>query len=353
MLILNDLHLSVQRKSGTTPTSQEALRSYLFGSFQKAVAGSHETHLLILGDLFDEFEVAPRDWLDTYLVLSQWLSEGKRLTLVAGNHDHSPKAMRVSSFGMLAKVLDEQSGNVNVISIDEFKYVAPHTAALAHCSNQTAFDTKLKGLLEDADLPQYLLLHANYNNEFAERGDHSLNVSVEQAEAFTSRGTTLVFAHEHQARSAFGGKVFVMGNQWPSSIADCQHNPGNTKFAHVLHDGRIDQIVTWSADEDAGYVDVPWHHLDQPIASNVKFVRVSGDATSAQAAEVITAIAKFRRESDAFVVSNAVRIDGIVETEELPASFEVAKTFDVMQYIRQHLDEAEIAVVEGLMQEQS
>ena len=36
MLILNDLHIGFRRVGGTTPASQEALRTYLFDNLERA-----------------------------------------------------------------------------------------------------------------------------------------------------------------------------------------------------------------------------------------------------------------------------------------------------------------------------
>lgn len=351
MLILNDVHIGVQRKGGTTPASQEALRTYLFQSLRQLLTTTEETELVILGDLFDQFEVPPRDWIDTYEILSNWLSNDNALILVAGNHDYQPRGVQVSSFQMLANVLQRQSDDTIVIGIDEYARIAPGVIALAHCSSQQVFDQKLNEILnlDLASLPTHLLLHANYDNKFVEHSDHSLNVSLEQAKAFAERGTTLVFAHEHQARNP-RKNVIVLGNQWPTSIADCLGNPGNEKCGHILLEGELSKFTTWSA--TGSFVEVDWLDLNN-VPAGAKFVRVTGDVGSAEAGDVITKIAAFRRGSDAFIVSNAVRVDGIVEAEDLPATFEVAKKFDVMNYIREHLTEQEMEVVERLIKEEA
>jgi metallophosphoesterase superfamily enzyme len=92
MLLLNDIHIGVQRKGGTTPASSEAMRSYLFDSLRGVLGTTAETHLVIVGDLFDQFSVSERDWLDTYMLLQSWLFDNpdRKLTLIAGNHDHQP-----------------------------------------------------------------------------------------------------------------------------------------------------------------------------------------------------------------------------------------------------------------------
>lgn len=367
MLILSDIHIGVNRQGGTTPASREGLRQYLFTAFEDAMHTS-ETHTCILGDLFDQFEIEGRDWVQTYLVLSDYLSRpnggfSNKLTLVAGNHDHSPKALRVSSFEMLCKVLVEQFGpeRVHVIAIDQYDVVEEGVFALAHCSNQDIFDEKLKSLLDTfVQAGSRVLLHANYDNHFATNSDHSLNVSEEQAKSFADKGATLYFAHEHQARKALGGSVVVFGNQWPTSVADCLNN--DIKYAHVLNGG-VTQIATWARDlgdinegamaaEALGYGEIDWRNLDETGDPDMPplFIKVIGKASSNEAGDCMSAIAKFRHMSKAFVITNGVKIEGVLDNEALPESFEVTKAFDVIEFINSNLDEPQRAAVKKLQE---
>lgn len=350
MLLISDIHIGFSRSAGTTPQSQEALRTYLLTKLQETLRDTPETHLCILGDLFDTFEVAPRDWLSAYGLLSSW-AYVRRLTLVAGNHDHSPKGYKVSSFQMLCTVLQQAyPDHVQVIGINEYAEVTPGAVALAHCSNQDIFDMKLAELLERVENRE-VLLHANYANGYTTNSDHSLNVSEEQAQTFIAKGCTLVFAHEHQARVALDGGVVVLGNQWPTSVADCLGN--DSKKLHVMGADTMFSIPTWQGadDAEAPFRIVDWRELGLVDLAQPGFIRVTGDASRNEAAEVVNTIAKFRSRSNAFVVTNSVRIEGIVQIEELPKTFEAAKKFDVMQFIRKNLSEREMAVVERLAAE--
>lgn len=360
MLILNDIHIGVQRQAGTTPTSQEALRNYLFTQLRSTLKASTEDHLLVLGDLFDTFETPTRDFVETFLIFSEWLSAtgSHRLTLVAGNHDHSPKALKVSSFQALCFVLGETyPDQTHIVGIDEWAEIDKGVIALAHCSNQDIFDQRLAEVLKaaaDAEewaKPHHLLLHANFDNHFAVQSDHSLNVSEDQAKAFNEIGVTLVFAHEHQARKALGGGVVVLGNQWPTSVADCLGN--DEKFVHTLVDGVITKVKTWGADTSGAFARLDWRDLfTAQLSENVGFFRVDGTASSNEASDVINFVAKFRQQSSAFVITNAVKIDGLVQNEALPESFEAAKKFDVMDFIKGQLEPDEYAAVLKLQGEQ-
>jgi hypothetical protein len=345
MLILNDIHIGHHRAGGTTPASRETLRAYLFQSLRDVLEVSGESHLAILGDLFDDFEVPAADWVVTFQILEQHLAAQGTLTLIAGNHDHSPRGGKVSSFEMLCEVLQKAyPTSCRVLGINGIGEIEPNVWAIAHCPNQDLFNMRLEQALKVA--PKYLLLHANFHNEFAVESDHSLNVSREVAQSFKDVGTTLVFAHEHQARTALGGSVVVLGNQWPTSVSDCLNN--DEKFAHVLTPAGLEKMATWTIrDAVAPFAEVDWRELDDQIG----FVRVTGEAKSSEASEVINAIAKFRVKSEAFVITNSVQIDGIAETASLPVNFDAVKKFDVTDFIKKNLTDEEYAVVENLITE--
>lgn len=351
MIILNDLHISVNRVSGTTPQSREDLRNYVFAEFDRLlhIADGHD--LCILGDLFDSFEVAPRDWLQTYLMLAGWCgrNEDQNLDLVAGNHDVSLKGSKVSSFETLATVLKQQFDNVLVTGIDESysMYLSTGRAfVVAHHRNQELFDLTLAKVLEDCERGDYVLLHANYDNKFAEQADHSLNVSEAQALEFTKKGVDLLFAHEHHHRReiphgtpADGGSVVCLGNQIPTSVSDVLGRAD--KFYWELWEEGLRKHRFWEAKDN--YAELDWRSLPQD--NPAKFIRVVGDAVNAEAAQVIDAIHRFRQKSNAFVITNAVKIEGIADIESLPSTLEAAKKFDVMEFVYGQLNEAEAEVI--------
>jgi len=349
MIIINDTHLGVNRVSGTTPQSREDLRNYVFAEFDKLLdITDNDDDLVILGDLFDSFEVDPRDWLEAYRLLTAWCAYNSfhTLYLVAGNHDTSAKANRVSSFETMAAVLKGQFRNVKVIGIDETLTADGYIHLVAHHRNQELFDLTLAKVLEDCERGDYVLFHANYDNKFAERSDHSLNVSEAQALEFTKKGVSLVFAHEHHHRReiphgtpADGGSVVCLGNQIPTSVSDVLGRAD--KFYWELWEEGLRKHRFWEAKDN--YAELDWRSLPQD--NPAKFIRVVGDAVNAEAAQVIDAIHRFRQKSNAFVITNAVKIEGIADIESLPEAFEASRKFDVMEFVYGQLNEAEAEVI--------
>lgn len=356
--ILNDLHIGFKREAGTTPTSQELLRSWLLNNIKEQVNKESQA-LLVAGDLFDKFTVDSRDLLDTFRLLGDFLNRGDaRLILVAGNHDNSPKAEKVSSFTLLAEFLTANpnwSDRVTVLDVNGSTVVWSTREcivwAIAHCENQAAFDEKLRNafgvLSARPDGPRYLVVHANYDNGFAEEADHSLNLSEEQARCFTDSGITILVAHEHQYREALSGKVVVMGNQFPTSISDCLRNDDKKSFV-IQGDGSLAHEVVWSSTQDAGgFAEIDWQDLEYP---DQDFIRVVGHATAAQASDVVNTVAEFRKRHPGFIVTNSVKVDGIAAVESMPESFEAASAFDVMDFIRDQLEPAEMDKVLKLIE---
>ena len=354
MLIINDCHAGVNRNGGTTPASKAALKEYLLEKYRDLLRSTDEGHLVVLGDLFDDFECDPSDWMRVYALMLDWLTRHqKRLTLISGNHDNSMRGDKVSAFTMLATILGNTfPDNVEVLDIGQPRYVEPGVYAIPHCANQDLFDLELKKALDLA--PEWLLLHCNLNNTFAQRSDHSLDLSEEWANKFEEVGTRILMAHEHQAREV--RNVVVLGNQFSTSIADCLGN--DVKFAYILVGGHLSKVETWSRGGDDGYLEIDWRDLRSEweklgVSVPAGFVRIVGNASSAEAAQVMNAIAAFRKAAPAtlFVVTNAVVVEGIAEVDELPEKFRAAEKFDVLDFIRKQFETDEMAVIETLLKD--
>ena len=352
MMIISDLHIGVQRAGGTTPQSQQALRDYLRNSLESLLATENEW-VVVNGDLFDKFTVDTSEVLLTCEIFHRWLGErpSAKLTLVSGNHDWSPRGNDVSSFHLLAAMLQMSSVGHDV-------HIRDHTSGFAtvdynkhrdvfcipHMPNQPLFDAEIQNAAATPGKDRYLLLHCNYKNTFADHSDHSLNLSDYQVGALMGAGWSLIIGHEHIGYSLRGGRVLVVGNQFPSSVSDCLGN--QTKHAVRLTDKGLELVQTWR--RDGFYLEVDWRQIEEGAGAD--FIRVTGEATSAEAAEVIKAISTLRQTSDAFVITNAVKVAGHdMSGEKAAESIENLKAFDVLSAIYENLNEAEVDTVRGLL----
>ena len=202
--------------------------------------------------------------------------------------------------------------------------------------NQDLFTQELADVLKQN--PKYVFLHANYDNKFAAQTDHSLNVSADTALEFAKAGTTLVFAHEHKKRQI--DNVHIIGNQIISSIADCLGD--DTKQYVVLDDTGL-QYVTYQQIADC-FAEIDWTASEIP---EKHFLRISGDAdhtesaatiSQSEAAATISTLKNIRQKSEAFVVTNSIRIKSL--SNEKLAEVDDVKKYDVKELVASRLPES-------------
>ncbi len=335
--VTTDYHVAVKRVGGTTPLSQEHLRQYIRAALAHQLDDNDH---LIAGDLFSDFTVDTYELVETYKIFSTWLAAyGRKLALVRGNHDFSIRGMALSSFDLLSTILTDQFPQQVTIASDVTCWkqfiLVPH---LPNNETLSAEMAKLSGVTG-----RVVVFHANVNNFFAAEAQHSLNVTIEQVEDLVSRNNLVIFGHEHQYRSLVNGRCLVLGNTVPSSISDVLGSP--FKYSATVTGTDYELKTTWS--REGYYLEVDWRQIE---GAGADFIRVTGEATSLEAAEVIKAISNYRQTSDAFVITNAVKVAGHDLSGEMAAeSVENLKAFDVVGAIMAELTEQEQVVVKELM----
>lgn len=330
--ILHDIHIGAVRSAGTTISSQWQLRQHLRTEFARLLPSGED--LIILGDLFDTNNVALYDVLETYNILLRWAqaNPGSQLINVRGNHDASKTSNILSSFDLLGGILESALGrqyiHVAQPTMTEWGYIIPHMP------NQEQFDLALTQVPEC----DYLLVHCNYDNHFAQQADQSLNMSEKQV--LDCLAKKVIFAHEHHGRNF--GKVLVPGNQIASSVSDWL-SPQNKRFLTL--DSAGPHFFTECAVRAEEYAELDWKN---PQKTEAKFIRMVGSATAEESVDLVNAVNRYRKASDAYVVTNAVA----VETEEMVVNFEeslqAVQVFSVVEALRKFLTAEEMAVVEPL-----
>lgn len=346
--VLNDLHLGVGRVGGTTDESAGLLREYA-QTMYKTLLGTNN-YVAINGDMFDTYQVPTSELLMAYLTTTEWLmSFGVKLWLIPGNHDLAKNSANLSSFELLARLLESQFPDkvkychgANWVCRDHGVY------AISHLANQDLFDAALAEVPVEA---KYLLLHCNYDNTFAGQSDHSLNLDRSVAKALTKNGMTLVLGHEHQCRTLMNDKVVIVGNQFPTSVSDClahgDAQKDGRKYMLQIYGDDMELVPTWSAKGDAGgYVEVEWDNLD---IGNADFIRVVGKVEASQSADVIKAISKLRQTTNAFVITNAVKVEAVDGMDELAESVEDIRAVNVIELLMEQLDPDQQVVVRALL----
>ena len=280
------------------------------------------------------------------------LHPGIELIWALGNHDLSKDSSKLGTVAFVGALLGMTYPQFTLVSkptlLDGGVYIIPHLA------NQDRFDLALEQIPEEATT---LLIHTCYDNNFAVQQDHSLNLARTQAAKLRDRGITTIIGHEHQGRTAWGGKLIIPGNQFPTSIADClghgEAQKDGKKNCLLLVDGEAPKFIqTWTPDDaDGWYRNVDWEELSGFTAPAGRgFIRVSGKASAAQAADMIKVVSRLRQASPAFVVSNAVKVEGVEGMDELSSTVEDIKLINVIDLLLAELSEPQQAVVRELLQ---
>jgi metallophosphoesterase superfamily enzyme len=309
--IINDIHLGARRQAGTTNHSREQLGRYTFEQFKevlKRCSGSAST--IILGDLFNKAKVGEVALYMAFRILCDHMrSSNQELILVRGNHDNRSETVNdMCSLELLYVLLKDAKdsgvfeGDVYLIynEPEHFDTGGVDFYIIPHVFNQEEFDRQLGAVPEGVG---FLLLHCNYDNYFAQ-GDHSLNLSKSQAKKITDTGTKILIAHEHHARR-INSNLIILGNQFPTSIDDCLG--GGQKAMYVVRpDGTIEPSVTWEA--AGNYLDSPYDQVEHVPSNGYSFVRVSGVCEKSEFARVVREVNELRKRSNAFIVSNAVKM---------------------------------------------
>lgn len=357
-LVLNDLHIGVQRVSGTTSVTADALRDYAHAKHRDLLAMAKDGDTVIInGDLTDQFNIDLGQAITLYTVAGEWLNShpNSKLVWATGNHDLSKDSSKLGTVAFIGLLLEGHfAGRFKLVTKPEMLagtqlYILPHVA------NQDLFDLELERVPDEAKV---VLLHCNFDNAFAGQSDHSLNISREQAKKLTKVGKILVLGHEHQGRTLMGDKVIITGNQFPTSVSDClSHGDAQAdghKHALVIESNLEDMelVPTWSPNEVIGwYQELDWRQIEKARQGR-GFIRVCGTADAADGANVVKVISTLRQSSDAFVVTNAVKFAAVDGADDIETSIEEIRSVNVIELLLGMLDPDQRTAVQELMQKE-
>lgn len=359
--IINDLHLGVKRTGGTTPASATALNEWAFEQYRKLLqqAVKHGAERIIVnGDLTDRYDIDLVDALKLFEITGTFMSDHTNVQVIwaLGNHDLSKDSSKLGTVQFIGSLLSGIHSRFSLVSRSEY-WSQPDTLIIPHLVNQDEFDTAVEAATEYG--PRYLLLHCNYDNPFAGAADHSLNLSREQARRLKKAGVTIILGHEHQGRKDLGDTLVVVGNQFPTSVADClshgdAQKDGKKYMLMIDDEGRVEHIETWRA--AGSYMEVDWRDLQSASGEewdHLQFIRVSGECPREEAPAVVKAIADLRKQHGAFVITNAVKVEGIEDAEDLAMSVEDIGAVDVVQLLYAMLNPEQVEVLVALREKRN
>jgi len=355
-LVLNDLHLGVQRAGGTTWATAAELREYALAQYRRLLrlaVSKGCKRIIVNGDLTDTYDTMLADTLALYVATAEFLEAYPNIDLVwaVGNHDLAKDSSKLGTVVFVGELLTMRFFNFQLVKRPQVLESQPDIYILPHVTNQEIFDLELTRVPTSA---KWVFLHCNYDNTFACAADHSLNIARDQAKAIRKHAK-LVIGHEHQGRELMSGNVLIIGNQFPTSVSDCLSHgdaqANGTKHALVIdHDsGEHSYVTTWTPDDaDGWFARIDWRELAEVEEEGRGFIRVEGEASLSESAAAIKAIAAFRARSKSFVVTNAVRVEKAEGLEELAESIEDIRSTDVISMLLEYLTPEQQQVVNDL-----
>lgn len=351
-LVLNDLHIGVQRSAGTTPASANALRGWLHDQHDVLINDARfvEHDLIYNGDLFDQFMVPLSDAMRVADSWHLWLSSHQGAIHVGrGNHDISKDSSRVSMFDFVCAMM-KSAYPARFFSHVNFGQISDMVFILPHCINQEEFDAALAKALAAVPTGAVLLLHANYDNQFSANSDHSLSVTIEQAQQFNAKGCSLLFGHEHAMKVDTDNAVYITGNQFPTSIADLIEEP--IKYYAEIVDGAV--LMEQVPYADTLLQEVNWKDV-ATLPEYGRFIKVVGKVAAADNVLVVEIVSKLRAEAvDTFVVTNGVHV---IQADEVGGGMEMTgeeiRAVNVFEFLYEQLDPEQAAVVRALVEKQN
>lgn len=106
--------------------------------------------------------------------------------------------------------------------------------------------------------------------------------------------------------------------------------------------------TSWNA--HGSFVEVDWQALSD-VDPGLQFIRVTGEATALEGENVIKAVSTLRQRHSAFVISNAVKVEGqTLSAEVLDNLEEAVKVLDIKGLIMDQLDDAEKVAINELLE---
>jgi len=355
-LVINDTHLGVQRTGGTTWATAEALREYALNQYSKLLHLAKRegcNRIIVNGDLTDTYDTLLAEALKIYSVTRDFLTDHHDIDLIwaVGNHDLSKDSSKLGTVVFVGELLAMQHINFQLIKRPQALVSQPDIYILPHVTNQEIFDLELTRVPESA---KWVFLHCNYDNTFACASDHSLNISRDQAKAIRKHAK-LVLGHEHQGRELMAGNVLIIGNQFPTSVADCLPHgdaqaDGIKRALIIDHDTNEHRYVTtWTPDDAEGwFARVDWRELKDVVEEGRGFIRVEGTATLSESSEAIKAISAFRAKSQSFVVTNAVKVEQAEGLDSVAESIEDIRSVNVIELLMEYLTPEQQQAVKDL-----
>lgn len=304
-LIFTDPHLGKNLSSHTTAASRAKLKFALLSQALACAmkpADQQDVGIVCGGDLFDTYS-------NDEDVIQAAAAIVKRCDVVmGGNHDMVNNADKMGSLQLLAGLITD-NGIITAPYNDSHVMAIGPLTIVPHHSTQALFEEALEEAEGYAKNHPYLLLHCNYDSEFAS-DDISLNLTDVRAKQLLAAGFKRIFlGHEHQPRDLHGGRVIIIGNTHPTGFADISDK---RVIALDTDTDTVESRWIWKAEDSYLRVDVDdFLAVESFDDEGLQFLHVKGALDSTQLRSYAQQLKKAWKESpDLLALRSEVTVRG-------------------------------------------
>lgn len=319
ILIFTDPHDGLRRTANTTPASSIKLREAVHEQLARVI------------EMPADHRICGGDWFDTYSndeeVIAKTLPLLAKVDLInSGNHDLINIKGKMGSLGLAKEILSDLEGAKCDIPMNDvgksdffvntyFTGSVEHTFyTIPHCSTQELFESALDKAEKEATASKaskggkyYLLLHCNYNSNFAQARQTDLNLTKFRTSELIESFDYIILGHEHIPRDDFQGRLIVLGNTHPTSFADI-----SDKRIMTITDSGVKFTDIWYKSHN--YLEVDWKNIEESY--DQQFIRIVGAAKPEDIRDISKAAKVLERNCpNLFALKIDVEFEGITHTD--------------------------------------
>jgi metallophosphoesterase superfamily enzyme len=342
-LFYTDPHHGMTLNAHTTPASRKALQEAISTTVRDFLTNPDiiEGHSMVIcgGDFFHKHQNPEQVLLDSAEAFA------RTDKILEGNHDVSNVKGAVSSLQLMQSLTHRSDGKVikasyNQPTVEFFERGEKMYWAIPHHATQGAFDEAIKLAVQGAEARKarynILILHCNYNNNFA-TDETSLNLLRQTASELLETFTTILIGHEHTFLTDFADRVIVLGCPHPTNFGDI-----SDKFVLSIGDNcEMELIPTWKqhrafqidwkdAEELPNIVD--FIHYD--------FIRLTGEVEPGEVPQLARIIKQLWKSTSAFAIRSDVKI---LAPDRAGGPAAEGSTWNVQEVIEQELRDTDLS----------
>jgi len=311
-----DYHLGSTLNTHTTHASRAALREAIFSQAMKLTEDQENPHF-IAGDLVNTYK-------NDEHVIQQALTILSRVTnCIMGNHDVTNRTDSMGTMELLEPIVDVVGAKMGKCEPELHLAEGTAISLVPHTNTQDLFEETLTKMAKRSlDKPEILVLHCNYELPW-DANETTLNLTEDMAKKLLERFDYILIGHEHNHRTALGGRVVLLGNIHPTNFGDI-----SDKYRWTYQDGKLEKHLIW--EKSKHYVEIK-PFTEEKLGPDTQFVKIVGSVDASEYPAYCRSLAKLWKNNEGcFAIRSAVEIrssqtEEAIDTESLKSLTETIK----------------------------